>query len=108
MKWDKEQALISVDGDYELLEDIFLLFVDTYNADMARIEIAYKMKNWKVLSEAAHSIKGAALVMGFEDVTICARKIEHEVKEGLYDNLVQYYNELQGFSQELSEFQLSS
>lgn len=107
MKWDKEQALLSVDGDHELLEDIFLLFVDTFNADVARIEIAYKMKNWSGVSEAAHSIKGSALALGFEGVKNCAEKMEHETKDGLYTNLAQYYNELKQFSQELRDFDMA-
>lgn len=104
MEWDKEQALLSVDGDHELLEDILLLFIDTYNADVARIEIAYKMGNWVTLSEVAHSIKGAALAMGFVEMKSCAEKMEKEAKEGVYDNLAHCYSELQGFSQELENF----
>ena len=70
---------------------------------MARIEIAYKMKHWKGVSEAAHSIKGAALAMGFDAMRCVAEKMENEAKSGCYDNLVSYYNELQSFQSELDE-----
>lgn len=106
MKWDKEQALLSVDGDVELLEDILLLFIDTYNADVARIEIAFKMQNWTAVAEAAHSIKGAAVAMGFTDLKRCAEQMEGDVKSGCYDNVGQFYNELSEYSLKLDELKV--
>ncbi|MGL1932459.1 MAG: Hpt domain-containing protein [Desulfotalea sp.] len=101
MEWDRVQALESVDGDEELLNDIMCLFRDTMLADLGKIEIGIKRESCMAVLEAAHSIRGAALVLGLQEIVELAKSLEKESKSGIDDVSINQYIGLQALYQEV-------
>lgn len=91
MDWDKQIALESVDGDEELLQELINLFVDTMASDIDKIKEGQQNSNLVEVSNAAHSIKGSSVALGFEAIRALAEKVERDAKEGdestLSDNI---------------------
>lgn len=52
------------------------LFVDVTSGEMLRLEEALRKEDMERLRQTAHSIKGAALTMDFQEIASVARAIE--------------------------------
>ena len=76
--------------------ELAALFVTTTQADIEKIRAAMAVGNPADAAAAAHSIKGAAANLGFEDMAELAKKMEFQGKDG----------DLSGFDRELDEFQI--
>jgi HPt (histidine-containing phosphotransfer) domain-containing protein len=72
-----------------LEEDEFLdlvdLFVGTTASDLARLEIAISDGAADQAAEAAHSIKGAALNLGFQEIHLLAKDVELNAQQRILD-----------------------
>jgi histidine phosphotransfer protein HptB len=66
---------------YEILE----IFVEATSSDLAKMESALCSRKAREVVEAAHSIKGAAGSLGFEDTQMLAKKIEMNARENILD-----------------------
>ena len=66
---------------YELVE----VFVEATTSDLAKLESALSAGKAEQVVEAAHSIKGAAGSLGFDDAQMVAKKIEMNARENILD-----------------------
>jgi histidine phosphotransfer protein HptB len=68
-----------------LEEDEFLevltLFIEVSESDLLNMETGLKKQDAKFVSDAAHSIKGAALNLGLTDISEIARGVEMRARE---------------------------
>ncbi len=69
----------------EMEEDEFLemvdLFVETTSSDLGRLKSAVEEKDAQKVVKAAHSIKGAAVNLGFQEIYEVAKRIETNARE---------------------------
>ncbi len=63
------------------------LFVDVTSTEVLRLEEALRRGDMEQLRQAAHSIKGAALSMDFQEIATVARRIETKGKSGEKDGM---------------------
>jgi len=70
---------------YELLE----IFVEATTSDLAKLESALSARKAEQIVEAAHSIKGAAGSLGFDDAQMVAKKIEMNARENILDETLE-------------------
>lgn len=79
-------------------EDEFLeiveIFIDTADEDIQKLEAANSEKNCEAVSEAAHSLKGSAGNLGFEELS----EISSQVEKGARNN------DIEGLSERLPVF----
>ena len=68
----------------EFLE-LVALFVATSHRDLDRMEDAFRNRNPKAASAAAHSLKGAAANLGFELLAEEADAVEQRTRKGELD-----------------------
>jgi HPt (histidine-containing phosphotransfer) domain-containing protein len=76
-----------------LEEDEFLelvdLFVETANSDMTKLRSAVSQGATEQTVEAAHSIKGAAGNLGFQDIYDLAKQIEMNARQHVLEGSLQ-------------------
>ena len=72
-----QQLGLESDEFYMLVE----LFVEVSNADLDNLESGIKKEDTKQIVEAAHSIKGAAINLGIEEITDIAKDVEEKARE---------------------------
>ncbi len=81
-------------------EDEFLelvdLFVETATSDMAKLEAAISHGATQETVEAAHSIKGAAGNLGFEDIYELAKEIEINARQHVLEGSLQAAQSIRG------------
>jgi len=77
-----EQMADNLMLDLEDFKDLVRFFLKVTNEDLARLENAYRSSDFAGASAAAHSIKGAAANLGFQDVADVAATIEHTTRAG--------------------------
>ncbi len=56
---DEEELLARVGGDRELLTELFVLFREDYPGLLSRLRDAVRQRDWAVMRETAHTIKGS-------------------------------------------------
>ena len=66
---------------YELVE----VFIEATTSDLVKLESALSAGKAEQVVEAAHSIKGAASSLGFDDAQRVAKKIEMNARENILD-----------------------
>ena len=64
--------------------EVLTLFVEVSESDLLNMETGLKNEDAKSVSDAAHSIKGAALNLGLTDISEIAQGVEMSARE---DNL---------------------
>jgi two-component system, sensor histidine kinase and response regulator len=74
--FDTEQALESVDGDFDLLREVVAAFSESYPKTMEEIRNAITRGNANELNRAAHSLKGSVANFGAGQVMETAFKLE--------------------------------
>ena len=93
-------AKIGIDEEdfIELVE----LFVTTTVSDLAKIKQGVLVNHTQDAAAAAHSIKGAAGNMGFENMSALAQKMEFQAKAGSLENFDAYILDLETQLKELT------
>jgi CheY-like chemotaxis protein len=81
--YDRKIALLSVDGDEEMLSEMASLFIQECPQQMEQITRAHANSDMRALSRAAHTMKGSAALFGAEHVRSMAYRIE-EMGAGNY------------------------
>lgn len=83
MNMEKMATNLGLDSGefYELVE----VFVEATTSDLAKLESALSAREAAQVVEAAHSIKGAAGSLGFDDAQMIAKKIEMNARENILD-----------------------
>jgi HPt (histidine-containing phosphotransfer) domain-containing protein len=76
-----EEAGLEEDEFLELAQD----FVEIGNSDLAALHGAIDKGDARQVFEAAHSIKGAAVNFGFEEIARVAREVEINARNGVLD-----------------------
>jgi HPt (histidine-containing phosphotransfer) domain-containing protein len=81
-------------------EDEFLelvdLFVESATSDMTKLEAAISNGAVEQTVEAAHSIKGAAGNMGFQDIYELAKQIETNARQHVLEGSLQAAQSIRG------------
>ncbi len=67
--------------------EIVELFLSTAITDIEKITTGFKNDNVSLVSEAAHSLKGSAGNLGFNEISQFASTIESNAKEGNISDL---------------------
>lgn len=80
--WNKEFAMVQVDNDEELLQELIAIFQDSSASDMAILTQAVEKGDPVEVRSASHSIKGAAASLGLEAIRDVAMLIEKDCREG--------------------------
>jgi HPt (histidine-containing phosphotransfer) domain-containing protein len=85
LKWDKAFANEQAGEDQELLAELLGLLLESSNSDLQKIKSGLAAGDAQTVSEAAHSIKGAAASLGVEGLRAAAHTIEKLGKENRLD-----------------------
>lgn len=81
--------------DEEDFVELVELFVETSLGDIEKIKAGLAQNSPPDAAAAAHSIKGAAGNLGFNDIFTLAKDMEMQAKEGSLDNFETFINELE-------------
>ena len=71
------QLELEADEFYQLIG----LFIEVSNADLDKLESGLKKEDTKQIIEAVHSIKGAAINLGFKEISDIAMGIEEGARK---------------------------
>jgi HPt (histidine-containing phosphotransfer) domain-containing protein len=79
MKYRKlaDQLGLEADEYFQLVE----LFLDVSNTDLNALEGAFEKGDTKQVTDAAHSIKGAAINLGLNEISDIAKEIEYKARQ---------------------------
>jgi HPt (histidine-containing phosphotransfer) domain-containing protein len=77
----------------EMEEEEFLemvnLFLETTTSDLGKLQSSIEEKDTQKVAETAHSIKGAAANLGFEEMYEVAKRIEKKARENDLNEVVE-------------------
>lgn len=76
MNYNPSQALTNLDNDKEFLKVLIGVYLKELPNYKARLENAKNNGDPKLLSDAAHNVKGASATIGFEEARSLALKLE--------------------------------
>ncbi len=82
LNWDRAFAMEQAADDAGLLEELLIIFKDTFTGDLAAMEEGLASDDSEKVSAAAHSILGAAASLGLHTVYQTAKEIETLAKTG--------------------------
>ena len=82
LDWDRDFALEQAGDDEEMLAELLVLFRDSSDSDLARINDGLAAEDAVAVADAAHSIKGAAARLGVEGVRKIATELEKKGRAG--------------------------
>lgn len=83
LDWDRQFALEQAAEDAELLQELIVIFKDSFNSDMNLLKEGILEEGGAVkVCRAAHSIKGAAASLGIQGIHRLAKSIEEESRNG--------------------------
>jgi HPt (histidine-containing phosphotransfer) domain-containing protein len=73
MRLDKERLLEAGMGDPEFIRELATMMLDDGEQRLVRLHAALQAEDWEVAGREAHSLKGAALNVGAEELAkLCA------------------------------------
>lgn len=75
-QFDRDAALVRLEGDEELLQDILLQFLDDAPELLLAINSAIVHTDGPALRDAAHSLKGAAGYLAADELCAAAQGLE--------------------------------
>ena len=101
--FDGQSVLERVDGDWELLEQLVTLFLDSSPNLMAEIQDAIEHRDSSALHRAAHSLKGSVANLGGTAAQEAAMKLEQLGREGDMQDVDEAYLSL---VEEVSQFKV--
>lgn len=76
-----KKALERLDGDRELLEDLWSVFLEYCPGQLARLKEAMALPDFAAAQKEAHSLKGAAANIGAERLQEAAFQVELASKD---------------------------
>jgi histidine phosphotransfer protein HptB len=82
LKWDKNFALEQAADDAELLQELLVIFKESFRSDIHLIEQGLAEEEAAKVCRAAHSIKGAAASLGIIGIHEVVLAIEQESRTG--------------------------
>lgn len=82
LHWNKEFAMMQVDNDEELLQELLTIFKDSSASDLAILTQAVATGDPVEARSASHSIKGAAASLGLEAIRDVSKAMEQDCREG--------------------------
>ena len=94
--FDVDAALDSLDGDFELLREIAVIFLAQSPKHMEKILEAVSKRDPKLLERAAHALKGAAANLLAQGVVEAASKLEEIGRTGYVAGAKQAIGSLEG------------
>ena len=65
--------------------EILKLFVEVSLSDLEKMKSAIDSKNSRIVFESSHSIKGAAVNLGFQEIAQIAREVELNARQDILD-----------------------
>jgi HPt (histidine-containing phosphotransfer) domain-containing protein len=74
--------------------ELLQLFVDTSSKDLKTMTDALESGESGIVASSAHSIKGAALNLGFEDLATIAQTVEKTAEAGALEGIAEPISEL--------------
>ena len=89
-------------GEDEFLEMVEL-FLDTSASDLSKLQAALDQENAQGVVEAAHSIKGASITMGFVEAHEAAKEIEENARNDNLETIADYLQVLKKKLDEIAE-----
>lgn len=89
--------------DKEDFLELVGLFITTTQSDMDKIRRGMKDNAPSDAAAAAHSIKGAAGNLGFDDMAVLAKKMEFRAKEDRLDGFDAWTDEMDGLLNRLRD-----
>jgi len=90
--------------DEEEMLELVELFFETSISDLEKLKKALDQNDAETVSETAHSIKGAAGNMRFEEIYEMARQIEKNANEKILDGLMANVASIDQELQKISTF----
>jgi two-component system, sensor histidine kinase and response regulator len=73
---DEQELFAHVDGDKQLLDELFELFREDYPVLLSRLHDAVRQRDWAGMREAAHAIKGSVANFAANTAVETAQKLE--------------------------------
>lgn len=73
--------------DVEDVEELFELYVETTNSDLAELKGAVEVKDAQLAHAKAHSIKGASGNLGLDEIYELAKEIDNRARVNSLDGL---------------------
>jgi two-component system, sensor histidine kinase and response regulator len=74
--YSREELLASVDGDEEVVREVIRLYLDSAPALISAISGALKKEDAAAAADAAHSLKGALMMLRAHPAAAVAKEIE--------------------------------
>ena len=90
--------------DEEEMLELVELFFETSKSDLERLIKAMAQNDVKTIAETAHSIKGAAGNMRFQEIYELARQIEKNANENILDGVMANVASIDQELQKISTF----
>ena len=99
-----EKALELTDGDFELLKELFELYLEDYPKRLTEIKEGLQAEDYEKVRNAAHSLKGASLNLGFESISEIAKELESYAEKDDREKIYGVLNQLERELLSLEEF----
>ena len=90
-----EKGLERLQGNKRLYLNLLTSFVDHYVPAAGEIAKAIGEKNYRIVADQAHTIKGAAANLSLSDVADRAKQLEHAVRSGSPEDIICAARELE-------------
>jgi HPt (histidine-containing phosphotransfer) domain-containing protein len=100
---NRDVALARIEGDEELLNELFQLFLEELPGLVRGIRGALAQHDGKALQQAAHSLKGAAANLAADTVAGLAKQMESMGRDGNLDDASATYAALEAEVDRLKE-----
>jgi HPt (histidine-containing phosphotransfer) domain-containing protein len=69
--------------------ELWELFLETSSSDLSKLQSAIDRGDIQQTVEAAHSVKGAAVTLGFEEIYEMAKGVEEKARENSLDGVTE-------------------
>ena len=92
---NKTEVLSRIDGDEELLEELWKLFREDAPHQREKLKVALDSCNLVLVEQHAHTLKGAAANVGAELVRAEALEMEHAARKGNLDEAREHYGRIE-------------
>jgi HPt (histidine-containing phosphotransfer) domain-containing protein len=76
LAYSREELLASVDGDEEVVREVIRLYLDSAPGMISAINGALKKEDGTAAADAAHSLKGALMMLRAHPAAAVAKEIE--------------------------------
>lgn len=101
---DLKDVLVRVQNDKELLFEILGIFLEDCPTKIQSIKEAVAKKDFNVIREAAHSMKGASANISAKKINPIFLQIEQMAKNNSLDGIEELLEKLNGAFEELKDY----